>query len=95
MKEEFFEESFKEIKLIKDFIRYLINNNDYYYNLFKEYNNDEDKSFYTNAIYDIFCGFNSKYSIYCIMDNIVYKMQTYNKTCKEILEDKDNFDLEV
>lgn len=83
----------KEKQMIKDFIRYCIHNNKIYESILDEYSKDEDPDFYVNQIFEIFYDFWAEYSIYYIMDSIVKHMEQDGKTCREILEDSDNFTL--
>lgn len=83
----------KEKQMIKDFIRYCIHNNDIYKPILDEYAKDEDPDFYVNQILEIFYDFFAEYSIYYIMDSIIYHMENEYKTCREILENRDDFTL--
>ena len=83
----------KEKQMIKDFIRYCIHNNGVYEPILDEYSKDEDPDFYVNQIFEIFYDFFAEYSIYYIMDSIIYHMENEYKTCREILENRDDFTL--
>ena len=81
----------EEIGLIKNFIKYIIEHNEFYESIYPEY--VKDPAYFTNKIYDLFTDFFAEYSIYYIMDSIVKHMEQDGKTCREILEDSANFTL--
>lgn len=81
----------KNDKLIKDFIINNIENNDYYTNIKKEYDNSKDKEQIINDILYCFESmFNTYYSIYTILDSIEQNM--YNTTIRQTIEDE-NFEI--
>lgn len=77
----------EEKKLIKEFIKQLIENNDYYEHIKNEYDRNENKQYYIDRIYLIFAyWFDSYYSVYTIMDTIEEDMQNNGKTFKQVAE---------
>lgn len=79
-----------EAKLIRAFIKELIENNNYYERIRKEYSQSEDKNYYIDKIQTIFEEwFNAYFSIYTIMNTIEDYMNVSNRTFKEIVEDEE------
>ena len=77
----------EEKKLIKEFIKQLIENNDYYEHIKNEYDRNENKQYYIDRIYFVFAEwFGSYYSVYTIMDTIEEDMQNNGKTFKQVAE---------
>lgn len=80
----------EEKKLIKEFIKQLIENNDYYEHIKNEYDRNEYKQYYIDRIYFIFAEwFNSYYSIYTIMDTIEEDMRYNGKTFRNVAENEE------
>lgn len=86
-----------EEKMIKDFIKYLVENNDYYELVKIEYGKDDDENYYINTIYKLYKNFNAYYSIYTILDTIEDYLQEdkKNNICRNIYEIIDDEDFEI
>ena len=65
----------------RETIRILLENNGYYENMRKDYQNARNKETIINEIMDCYLeGFNAYYSIYAIMDSI----EDYMEQCDEV-----------
>ena len=82
----------KADELAREYIKFQIENNDYYENIKKAY--DKDASC-INAIFNCWEDFDCYYSIYKIMDAIEKFMERYNVDSVEKVVEDEKFDLAI